>query len=150
MPAFAGKSDESVRRRIAATRVGFWQPDGSRGSSAIYDAKGVLAIVRSVVEGPAPRQEGTSSRLAPRRPPSRLPHGGRDGWATADEIQLLLNKHGIDGTYFTGRWLRERLLSLGVPSEKRVVTVRMERVFPIADAVAALKKDRLVKARMGR
>ena len=149
LPVFAGQSGETIRRRIKSARVGFWKPDGSRGSSAIYAADGVRAIAWSLAEPSASHRETASPRLAPKRLPSKLPHGARDGWATANEIQLLLHNHGIDGTYFPGRWLRERLLVLGVPSERRVVAVRTERVFPIEQAVAALKKDWLVKSRIG-
>lgn len=81
---------------------------------------------------------------------SPLPHGPRSGWATSEELQLDLRKHGIDGTYFTPRWLRERLLVLGIPSEQRVVNTRKQRVFPIDKAVVALRNDALVKKRLGR
>ena len=73
----------------------------------------------------------------------------RAGWATSDEIQLALRNHGIDGTYFTPRWLRERLITLGIPSEERVVHTRTQRIFPLRKAVAALKNDPLVKKRLG-
>jgi len=144
LPVFVGKSDETVRRGIASAFVGFWKPDGSRGVSAIYDARAVETIADAL------SRVTTDVAEEPARAPSAPRRVQPDGWATAAEIQLMLREHGIDSTYFTPRWLRERLLKLRVPADKRVVRVQEEWLFQMDKAVAALKKDRLVKARIGR
>jgi hypothetical protein len=83
----------------------------------------------------------------PPRPLSDLPHGPRQGWATADEIQLMLKPetYGVDARGISDRWIRERLLKLRVPSEVRIVKRAQQRVFPFADAIAALLTDPLFR-----
>ncbi len=134
----------TVRRALEHVRVGQWLPDGARHWTVIYDADRAAKIA-DAIENPAPTVD------EPCEPEylSSLPHGAVDGWATADEIKLALQRHAIDGTYFGARWIRERLLALGVPSELRVVTRPVQRVFPMDRAIAVLKTDPLVRKRIG-
>jgi hypothetical protein len=139
----------TLRRALEPVRVGRWLPHGERHWRVLYTAEGVRKIAKALASGRANPYLVREPRVRRARPMSSLPHGTRSGWTTSDDIQLALGEHGVDGTYFTPRWLRERLLALGIPSEQRVVRTRKQRVFPIDKAVAALVKDRLVKERLG-
>jgi hypothetical protein len=140
----------TLRRALAPVRVGRWLRDGERHWRVLFEASGARKIAKALAGGRTNPYLVREPRVRRARPASPLPHGARSGWATSEELQLVLRKHGIDGTYFTPRWLRERLLALGIPSERRVVGTRAQRVFPNHTAVVALKKDRLVKERLGR
>jgi hypothetical protein len=150
LPGLAGKNHMTLRRALEPVRVGRWLPDGERHWQVLYDAERVREIARALkraMENPYRVREEHERRG---RPLSKLPHGSRAGWATSEEIQQALHEHGIDGTYFMPRWLRERLHALGVPSEQRVVTRAVQRVFPVDRAIAALKADLLVRKKLGR
>jgi len=150
LPGLAGKNHMTLRRDLEPIRIGRWLPDGKRHWRVLYDAKRATEIGRALASGAGNpyRVQDRSSRQV--RPLSERPHGPRKGWASSDEIQQALREHGIDGTLFMPRWLRERLLALGVPSEERVVTTRVQRVFPLTRAIAALHADPLVGKRLGR
>jgi hypothetical protein len=149
LPGLRGrKKDETLRRDLEPARVGQWLPDGARHWRILFDAKSVQKIASALERGSANPYRVRKTAEPWVRVLSELPHGPRSGWATSDEIQLALHKHGIDGGYFTPRWLRERLLTIGVPSELRVVTTRRQHVFPLERAIGALREDRMVRERL--
>lgn len=149
LPGLRGRrKDETLRRELAPVRVGQWLPQSARHWRVLFDAKRAKEIAQALEKGSANPYRVREEHESSARPLSDLPHGPRNGWATSDEIQLALNKHGIDGGEFTPRWLRERLLTIGVPSELRVVTTRKQHVFPLERAIAALREDRMVLERL--
>ncbi len=150
LEGLVGMNHMTLRRALAPVRAGRWLPAGGRHWRVLYTATGVRKIAKALASGRPNPCLVRESRVRRARPMSSLPHGTRSGWATSDDIQIVLAEHGVDGTYFAPRWLRERLLALGIPSEQRVVRTRKQRVFPIDKAVAALVKDPLVKKRLGR
>lgn len=143
LPGLRGKSHMTARRALEPARVGEWLPESARHWIILYDAAKVARIVHAIEHPPVVAWHPRETRF------SKLPFGPREGWATADMIKLALRHHGIDGTYFTARWIRERLLELGVPSEVRVVTRAAQRVFPVDRAIGELKSDPRVLRRIG-
>jgi hypothetical protein len=145
-----GRSHMTVRRNLEPVRAGWWFEEGSKKRNwvVLYDAEGVRSIARCLATGePSPyRTRGRQPRQV--RPRSKVPYGPRAGWSTADELQLELSNRGTDGTILTGRWIRERLLAIGVPSERRVVTRAVQQVFPTDQAIAALTSDPFVQRRI--
>lgn len=148
LPGLRGGNHMTLRRDLEPIRVGRWLPAGARHWRVLYDTKRTREIAKAL-KGGHENPYRVRKRSEPRaRSLSKLPHGPRKGWATSDEIQLALNRHGIDGGEFTPRWLRERLLALSVPSELRIVTRPVQHVFPLARAIAVLCQDRMVRERL--
>jgi hypothetical protein len=63
------------------------------------------------------------------------------GWATVEQLWEALRDVGVETDRVTPRYLRVRLHALAVPSERRIVTRPIERVFPREEALRKLQAD---------
>ena len=125
----------TLRRAIDPVCVGRWLPEGERHWLLLYDAEKVRAIARAMRRGQDNPYRPPQYSSGPRRvrEPSPLPHGVPRGWATVEQIWLWLRRAGYDGTAITNRQIRENLIEHNVPSERRVATRRIERVFRLVE-----------------
>jgi hypothetical protein len=138
----------AIRRALEPARVGRWLPTGARHWRVLYNATAVEEIATAFKEGREnPYRPRPTYGPPPSRPRSKVPCGPREGWATSDRIQAELKKHGI-ALYECERWLRNRLVALDVPSERVLVGNVIRRAFPLAAAIAQLKYDDFVIARV--
>ncbi|MCC6644445.1 MAG: hypothetical protein IT374_02605 [Polyangiaceae bacterium] len=135
LPALRERNTMTLRRALDPVRTGRWLPEGERHWRLLYDGAKVRAIARALQIGEAnpyrPPQYGSGRRTE--RVPSPMPHGVPEGWATVEQIWQAMRRAGYDMTRMTNRQLRAALLEHGVPSERRVPTQRIERVFRFAE-----------------
>jgi hypothetical protein len=147
LPGLAPCNAMTLRRHLEPARTGRWLKLGTHHWLVVYDEAMVRLVAHDLAAGqpnplrarpPSPSQSPDPVRVKRTTVPAGLPG---EAWATVAHIWLALRSLGFEADRVTVRDVRVRLLALNVVSERRAVTQRIERVFPLELALTVLRAD---------